>query len=77
MAGQAHGALQLEEAWNGLLRTHSFSLCCAYPMQIFATEDPGRFLRVCAQHSHVFPAEQRSSRFASWPVERAIAADNG
>jgi hypothetical protein len=48
-------------------------------MKIFDSKDAGPFLRICAQHSHVFPAEQRrpaSTRFYSWPAEADKAADS-
>jgi hypothetical protein len=46
----------IEPAWNDLQERLAFSLCCAYPMKGFATDNPAGFLKVCAQHSHVFPA---------------------
>jgi hypothetical protein len=49
-------AIHLEELWNDLQERLAFSLCCAYPMKGFATDNPAGFLKVCAQHSHVFPA---------------------
>jgi hypothetical protein len=56
----AEAAIKLETYWNELAQSRSFSLCCAYPMGGFADlNDTGPFLRVCAQHSHVFPAERR------------------
>ena len=61
--GQIDAALQLEELWNKLAELHAFSLCCAYPMQGFAgSAHAAPFLKICAQHSHVFPAEQRHLR---------------
>ncbi len=51
-------AIRLEQLWNELARTQFFSLCCAYPMSSFEGEhDTAPFLKICAQHSHVFPAE--------------------
>ena len=53
---------QLEELWNKAADRYSFSLCCAYPMNGFLGNPPAApFLKICAQHSHVFPAERRRS----------------
>jgi hypothetical protein len=79
LAGPSVGAPQLEELWNELLRKTPFSLCCAYPMKLFDSKDAGPFLRICAQHSHVFPTEQRrpaSTRFYTWPAKADVAADS-
>ena len=65
-AGKPRAAIRLEELWNDLANTRSFSLCCAYPMNEFATHaDAAPFLKICAQHSHVFPAERRRRRTES------------
>ena len=63
--GNIAAALQLEELWNRLAEVYSFSLCCAYPMSGFVgNPHAAPFLKICAQHTHVFPAERpRSSRF--------------
>ena len=81
MTGQSEMALQLETFWNTLLHDELFSLCCAYPMKMFDGKDAGAFLRVCAQHSHVFPAEPRRlgppRRMYTWPLERRdVAAEH-
>jgi hypothetical protein len=56
--GRIDAALQLEGMWNRLADIYSFSLCCAYPMNGFAgTPHAAPFLKICAQHTHVFPAE--------------------
>ena len=62
-SGQFAAAVRLEELWNDLARECEFSLCCAYPMSLFKTNEAAaaRFMKVCAQHSHVFPAERRST----------------
>jgi hypothetical protein len=60
--GNIDGALQLEELWNRLADVYSFSLCCAYPMSGFVgNPHAAPFLKICAQHTHVFPAERRRS----------------
>jgi hypothetical protein len=60
--GNIEAALQLEESWNRLADVYSFSLCCAYPMSGFlGNPHAAPFLKICAQHTHVFPAERRRS----------------
>jgi PAS domain S-box-containing protein len=56
--GKAEAAIELEKLWNGLARTHSFALRCAYPMQGFSRqEDAESFLKICAEHSAVIPQD--------------------
>ena len=56
--GNRAAAVRLEELWNDLGKTHSFSLCCAYPMQGFGGEVyEEEFTEICQQHSRVIPAE--------------------
>jgi hypothetical protein len=61
--GKIDAALELEELWNRLADVYSFSLCCAYPMSGFrGNPHAAPFLKICAQHTHVFPAERPPSR---------------
>ena len=56
--GNYTGAIHLEELWNDLQKTHSFSLFCAYPMNSFSGEKlAGPMTGVCTTHSRVIPAE--------------------
>jgi signal transduction histidine kinase len=56
--GKAEAAIRLEKLWNGLARTQSFSLFCAYPMSSFERqEDAELLLKVCREHSAVIPTE--------------------
>jgi PAS domain-containing protein len=56
--GKPDAALRLEQLWNDLAKTHSFSLRCAYPIASFAREEDGApFLKICAEHSSVIPSE--------------------
>ena len=56
--GQTQAAIRLEQLWNGLARTKSFSLFCAYPMSSFNREgDAGLLLQICNEHSAVIPTE--------------------
>src|SRR5579863_5174729 len=60
--GNRAAAVRLEELWNDLSRTHSFSLFCAYPMQGFGGDVYGaEFTEICKQHSRVIPAESYSA----------------
>jgi len=54
--GRAESALELEEMWNTLANEHTFCLCCAYPMSGFGNRHAAPFMKICAQHSHVFTA---------------------
>jgi signal transduction histidine kinase len=55
--GQYSAALQLEGYWNDLLRDHSFSLHCAYPMTAFQSPEQRQgFLQICGEHSQVLSA---------------------
>src|SRR5438128_12400917 len=48
--GKRAAALRLEELWNDLARTYSFSLFCAYPMQGFGVEVyEVEFTEICQQ----------------------------
>jgi hypothetical protein len=55
--GELSAAIVLEELWNGLQRTRSFSLLCAYRLDVFdgATQEHA-LQEVCRVHSHVFPS---------------------
>jgi hypothetical protein len=52
--GRAESAIRLEEYWNDLATQFEFSLCCAYPMKGFGNGHAAPFMKICAQHSHVF-----------------------
>jgi hypothetical protein len=52
--GRGEAAIQLEQLWNDLGRRYAFSLCCAYPMHGFGHGHAATFMKICAQHSHVF-----------------------
>ena len=63
--GRLDEALRLEETWNTLTARYPLTLCCAYPMSGFTQRQAAHFVRICAQHSHVFHAA------APHPVEVA------
>jgi hypothetical protein len=52
-------AIRLEVLWNDLARRCSFSLLCGYAIGSFYRETQ-RFEQVCAQHTHVLPADDGS-----------------
>jgi hypothetical protein len=51
---RAESAIQVERFWNDLALRHHFSLCCGYPMNGFGNRHAAVFMKICAQHSHVF-----------------------
>jgi signal transduction histidine kinase len=56
--GHRPAAIRLEEYWNDLGTSLSFSLLCAYVMGNFVKSgDTAAFREVCKTHSHVIPAE--------------------
>jgi PAS domain S-box-containing protein len=56
--GKREAAIRLEQLWNDLAQKHSFYLHCAYPLSGFArSQDEDPILKICAEHSHVTPAE--------------------
>jgi PAS domain S-box-containing protein len=56
--GNQAGAIHLEELWNELARTHSFSLFCAYPMHGFGkAAHSALFSQIGTHHTRVIPAE--------------------
>jgi signal transduction histidine kinase len=53
------GAIRLEELWNELADSYSFSLLCAYSLNTFGQDTHDAPLRaICNQHSHVVPTER-------------------
>ena len=59
--GRFDAAVALEQLWNQLAATHSFTLHCAYPMKDFDREEHGEFfLKICSEHSGIVPDENRA-----------------
>lgn len=72
--GKPEAAIRLEELWNDLARTRSFSLRCAYPIASFNREEFSEpFLRVCAAHSAVIPDESYAALSTDEERLRGIA----
>lgn len=70
--GRHEAAIRVEELWNELAKKRRFSLFCAYPIGAFRREVDGTpFLRICAEHAHVIPAESFTA--LKTPVERLRA----
>jgi PAS domain S-box-containing protein len=60
--GNRQAAVRLEEIWNTFMKTHALALCCAYPVHSFGSDaDASLFLKVCANHTPVLPAESYSA----------------
>lgn len=51
--GHSGATVRLEHLWNELLRTNSFSLCCAYPRSGFTADAEASFREICAAHTNV------------------------
>jgi hypothetical protein len=50
-------AIRVEERWNHIQEQSPCPTCCAYPMSLFEPSlHAAEFVRLCAQHSHVFSA---------------------
>jgi PAS domain S-box-containing protein len=81
--GKTEAALRLEQLWNEIAQSHSFSLVCAYPFAGFYRQaDAELFQQICAQHSVVVPdehytlarEEQRLRNVAGWQ-QKALALE--
>lgn len=60
-AGNAQAAIRLERLWNELGTRFTFSLLCAYPLNLFANDhEADALLQVCAEHDRAIPAETSS-----------------
>lgn len=57
-ARQFSGAIRLEQLWNKLLEQSSFSLYCAYAIDVFGKEfDVANLDGVLSTHTHLVPAQ--------------------
>lgn len=67
-------AIRLEELWNELAHRHSFSLRCAYPMNVFRNDKHGElFMKVCSEHTAVIPEGNNGFLFSDEEGLRTIA----
>ena len=70
----SEASIQLEKLWNALAKIKAFSLCCAYPINGFSRHVHGApFLEVCAEHSHVIPAESYLALTSADERHRTVA----
>jgi hypothetical protein len=56
-ADNVTAALQLEDLWNDLGRSHPMKLFCAYPVRAFSERNLIPLDEVCHRHTHVIAAE--------------------
>jgi signal transduction histidine kinase len=57
--GNIEGAIRMEELWNELSESYTFSLLCAYSLNTFSEDTHDGALRaICNQHAHVLPTER-------------------
>jgi len=71
--GSYEATCHLEELWNNLAESHSFSLLCAYPMKGFHSQGHASpFLNICNAHSQVRPAKSFSEA-SGHELQRQIA----
>jgi len=72
--GKRDAVMRLEALWSQLATRIHFSLCCAYPINAFSSARDSEYLaKLCAQHSHVIPAESFTALDSSSDRERTIA----
>jgi signal transduction histidine kinase len=72
--GKPDAAIHLEQLWNDLAQTYSFSLRCAYPISSFHRQEDGELLlKVCAEHSAVIPGESYTALATQDERLRSIA----
>jgi hypothetical protein len=56
-AGKYSAAIRMEKFWDRLLRANSFSLFCAYPIDVFGNEfQMGALDAILRAHTHLLPA---------------------
>jgi excisionase family DNA binding protein len=73
-AGNHSATLRLEQLWNDLRCSRSFSLLCGYPMDRFGGEALAELLvDVCEEHTRVVPAESYSALVDRDDQLRAVA----
>jgi signal transduction histidine kinase len=57
--GNLDGAVRIEELWNELAESYTFSMLCAYSLSSFDEDTHDAALRaICNQHAHVLPTER-------------------
>jgi hypothetical protein len=70
--GEDDAAVSLEELWNSLAWSRSFSILCAYELDVFDCRTQAtRLPEICRTHSHVKPADD--ARKLARAVDAALA----
>jgi signal transduction histidine kinase len=73
--GKVDAALQLEQLWDELAKSHNFSIACAYPTDFFARPEHAElFLKICEGHSAVVPDESYTALSDDDERLRAVAS---
>lgn len=57
LAGRPEAAIALEQMWNDLARSHSFSLLCGYPVGAFKPTQAEQIAELGRTHTQVAPIE--------------------
>jgi PAS domain S-box-containing protein len=82
--GKFEAALRLEQLWNQVAQSHSFSLLCAYPLsKFYRQQHQDAFLRICDEHTSILPAEgyasanedERLRLVAQWQQKALVLAN--
>lgn len=75
MEGNHSATIRLEQLWNELRGSHSFSLLCAYPMHRLGGQAlAATFDQICAEHCAVIPAEDYTALTQPNQRRSAVAA---
>jgi hypothetical protein len=78
--GDAKSAAAIEDLWNAQATQRSFSLLCAYRLDVFDRATQTSVLpEVCRSHSHIHPVEHpaRLQRAVDSALDEALGADAG
>ena len=72
--GKGDALVRLERLWNELANELRFALCCGYPLKQFSNNsDEPLFLKICAEHSQVVPAESYTELASSEERLRSVS----
>jgi len=72
--GNPDAAIRMEQLWNDLIASNSFTLLCGYPMAGFEKESQDRqFQLICAEHARVIPAESYTALLSAESRRRTIS----
>lgn len=71
--GDVTATIAVEDLWNDLASSRSFSLLCAYPMQGFDDDARAAFKHICMQHSGVIADDSPTSPTRASDQHRIVA----